>query len=109
VKERRVSAYIPKLFGGACAAPIPIGTHRVAAVAQHDNGATFVTVCRGVLRWVLQYLEVVFICAVVYIYLRIKGLLAGLTLLPGPGMSFVIVGGTQGIAVMIAKTAVAGV
>ena len=54
-------------------------------------------------------LEVVLIGAVVHVHLCIKGIFAGVALLPGPGVPFVVMRSTQSIAVMIAKTAVAGI
>ena len=60
-------------------------------------------------RWIGQLLEVEFICAKVHVLFGLDALAAFSTLLPLAIVPFDTVMPTQGIAVMIARTAIAGV
>jgi hypothetical protein len=81
----------------------------IALLGELDDPVAFGASGRFVGWGILQYVEVVFICAVVDIHLRFKRIPAPRTGLPIAAVFFRMVIGTQRVSVMVPETAAAGI
>ncbi len=86
-----------------------VGHHAVASLSTNNHLPAFRTRRRLITRWVLELLEIVLIGGHLHIVLSVEAFSARGTGLPSAGMTLMRVIGTEGVAVMIAPTAIAGI
>ena len=101
----RADRFLHPLIRAALAEVVFTGLH-VTVMAQRDDSAAARAVRRFERRRVGQRFEVVFVGAVVDVYLGLKRRAALLAVLPGAGVAFVVVVAAQRVAIVVARARV---
>src|SRR5690242_21596159 len=78
-------------------------------MSTNNHLPAFRTLCRLIARWVVELLEIVLIGCHIHIVLGVEAFTARCAGLPGTSMTFMIVIGTECVAIVIAPAASAGI